>query len=154
NLRQFGDHRVAALLEPGVASGRIHQRHRREVMTGGVAAQLDVWSLPAAKRRGSSRQARGETKRMQQAVLIELEQVGLVAEHRVFERAVEQPHCGQRKRARQQRHAVNGARLRSMRSSERVELRTSSDELRAMNYEYEVPQIAVASIQILEISFS
>ena len=75
NRGQLRDQRVAAVLEPQVAGGRIHQREGRQVVAG-------VW--PRSSTSGASQppngvgrrgHARSEAKRVQEAILIEFEQV-------------------------------------------------------------------------------
>src|ERR1044072_2572041 len=59
-------------------------------MPDGVTAQLDVRSLPSTERLGRGGKGRRDSEVVKQPILIQAEQVLLVANHRVAERAVEQ----------------------------------------------------------------
>ena len=113
---KFRHEAVRALLEPLIARARVHDRDGRQVVADCVAAELDVGRLPPAKRFSGRWQSRGHAEVVQQTILVEAEQVFLIANHRVAERAVEQTHVLQRERHRLQRdlvgHPVGRARRR------------------------------------------
>ena len=92
DLGQLRHDRVGPGLEPRVAGAGIHQRQRRQVMADAVSAQLDVRRLPAAQRLRRRGQAGVDAEVVQQPIGIERQEVSLIAGHRIFERAVEQPH--------------------------------------------------------------
>ena len=99
-LRQPGDEIIHPLLEPGVARAGIHHRTRGQIMPHRVSAQLAVRRLPAAIRFRVRGQTGVDAKVPQPAVGVEAQQVLLIPQHRVPERAVQQPHLRQRKRLR------------------------------------------------------
>ena len=77
-------------------------------MPDAVAAHFAVRGFPATIRRrlGGQSGVRPETRK--QPVTVEAEQIILVPQHRVLERAVQQAHLRKRKRLRRQRHRVTG----------------------------------------------
>ena len=92
NLDQFGDNRVGFGLEPFVTGARIHQRAGGQKVAEAVAAQLDIRGLPPSQRPGRRRQPRRDAEHVQEPVGVDTEQVLLVAQHGVEERAVKQAH--------------------------------------------------------------
>ena len=94
-LRQLRDDVVHLRLELRVAGAGKHQRARRQIMPHAVAAQFALRIFPATIRLGCSRQSGHDAERMQQPVGVEVEQILLVAQHRLTERPVEQSHFGE-----------------------------------------------------------
>lgn len=67
-------------------------------MAAAVAAQFHLGRFPAAQRFSRRRQSGGDAEHVQQPVIVQAEQVLLIAQHRRAEWAVKQAHGLQRER--------------------------------------------------------